>query len=188
MIPGTCSIEGCQDPVRGRGWCNKHLLKAQRYGDPLAGRPRYATTEESFAARTKREGDCLVWTGSLNSAGYGHITHRGRVVRAHRYAWERANGPIPRDAELDHICHNRACVNVEHLRPATRAQNGAHLSGPHVDSESGVRGVHRNRKGWCARATKDGRTYSGGTFPTIAEAERAVVALRAELFGEYAGH
>lgn len=183
----TCAVEGCVGPVRGRGWCNRHLLRAQRHGHPLAGRDRYATPAEAFAARTRREGDCLVWTGALNNSGYGHIGSDGRVTRAHRYAWEQERGPIPDGAELDHICWNRACVNVEHLRVATRAQNGANLSGAHADSESGARGVSRNRNGWAARVTKDGRSHHGGTFPTIEEASDAVTALRDELFGEYAG-
>lgn len=34
-----CSIEGCGRPVRQRGWCNRHYLRWQRHGDPLAGRP-----------------------------------------------------------------------------------------------------------------------------------------------------
>ena len=182
-----CEVGGCDSTPLARNLCKTHYLRWYKYGDAEEPVRRHSDAEQAFSAMTERNGECLEWTG-CKSRGYGKLRVGGKMIAAHRYAWERVNGPSPRDAELDHICHNRACVNVEHLRPATRAQNGAHLSGPHVDSESGVRGVHRNRKGWCARATKDGRTYNGGTFPTIAEAERAVVALRAELFGEYAGH
>ena len=36
MADRTCSIEGCDSPVAGRGWCNAHWLRWQRFGDPLA--------------------------------------------------------------------------------------------------------------------------------------------------------
>lgn len=32
-----CSVDGCEDSVRVRGWCNRHYLRWYRHGDPLAG-------------------------------------------------------------------------------------------------------------------------------------------------------
>ncbi|TFV34331.1 hypothetical protein E4K10_18090 [Streptomyces sp. T1317-0309] len=43
------------------------------------------------------------------------------MVKAHRFAYELANGPIPKPVEgekplvLDHLCRRRNCVNVAHL-------------------------------------------------------------------------
>lgn len=37
----TCSIPDCGRPVRGRGYCNRHLLRLRRHGDPLGGRPSW---------------------------------------------------------------------------------------------------------------------------------------------------
>lgn len=34
----------------------------------------------------------------------------------HRYVWEQAYGKIPDGYEIDHICRNRACCNLEHLQ------------------------------------------------------------------------
>ena len=35
--PGkTCKINGCDGPVFGRGWCNKHYVRWRRHGDPEA--------------------------------------------------------------------------------------------------------------------------------------------------------
>lgn len=36
---GPCSIDGCEAPTVGRGWCNRHYLRWSKYGDPTAGGP-----------------------------------------------------------------------------------------------------------------------------------------------------
>ena len=35
---------------------------------------------------------------------------------AHRFVWEEEHGPIPEGYEIDHVCKNRACFNLEHLQ------------------------------------------------------------------------
>lgn len=37
MADGTCSVEGCDRPCYGRGWCRRHWMRWRRYGDPIAG-------------------------------------------------------------------------------------------------------------------------------------------------------
>jgi hypothetical protein len=34
-VPKLCSIEDCDNPRVGRGWCRKHYRRWQRHGDPL---------------------------------------------------------------------------------------------------------------------------------------------------------
>ena len=29
-----CSIEGCDNPAKTKGWCGKHYMRLLRYGDP----------------------------------------------------------------------------------------------------------------------------------------------------------
>lgn len=61
--------------------------------------------------------DCWVWTGHKNFDGYGHTWNEGHMLRAHRAAWMLAGREAPKwPMVLDHICRNRACVNVAHLR------------------------------------------------------------------------
>src|SRR5699024_7441838 len=127
-----CSIDGCEKGVLARGWCGMHWQRWQKHGDPLGGNERFATPEEAFLARTEPivgEPGCIIWTGSLDGSGYGKLHVNGRTVKAHRWAWEREHGPIPKGMEVDHICWERSCVNTDHLRLATRAQNGANRSG-----------------------------------------------------------
>ncbi|MGO2634643.1 MAG: hypothetical protein ACTH9H_12940, partial [Galactobacter sp.] len=63
---------------------------------PISGESAYCKTpEDSFRRRSARQGTCLVWTGAKDEKGYGHIYVGGRAKRAHRYAYERENGPVP---------------------------------------------------------------------------------------------
>lgn len=59
---------------------------------------------------------CIVPTShKLNKDGYFRKMIDGQTWRMyHRYVWEQANGPIPDEYEIDHLCKNRACCNIEH--------------------------------------------------------------------------
>lgn len=78
---------------------------------------------ENFWARVDADGDCWLWTGGLDSYGYGKV-HIKRTTRgAHRVAWELLVGPIPEGLQLDHLCKVRRCVNPDHLEPVSGAEN-----------------------------------------------------------------
>jgi hypothetical protein len=86
--------------------------------------------------------------------------------------------------DLDHICGNRVCCNLDHLRPTSRKQNMENLRGAYVTSTTGVRGVHRDNRcnKWRVRVKHNYREYSGGYFDNLADAEAAAIALRNRLF------
>ena len=185
----TCSVEDCaRPPVNVRGWCNAHYHHWRRYGDPLGGGRRYATAGESFAVRTAWRGECIEWTAHKSRTGYGKITVNGSQKLAHRYAWEMENGPIPDEMWIDHICHNRACVRIEHLRLVTPAQNNRYREGATVKSSSGVRNVYRRGNGkFRVTLGVGGKLLHFGTYETMEEAALVAEAKRGELFGEFAG-
>ena len=181
-----CKIDGCGRPHRSRGWCNTHYMRWYMHGD--AENPGsysvYKTAEESFAARTNLDGECLVWTGGKKSDGYGQITVDGKQIPVHRYAWEVANGPIPDGAYIDHRCHNRACVNLIRLRLASPAQNTRNREGAMPRSTTGYRNVYPKPSGRY-QVIVGGRYF--GTHSEIGDAIRVAEEARAHMFGEFAG-
>lgn len=66
---------------------------------------------------------CVVWPGKPTAKGYARLRVGGRQHRAHRYFWEKENGPIPDGLIVMHACDNPPCVNVAHLRLGTIADN-----------------------------------------------------------------
>ena len=111
------------------------------------------------------------------------------MVKAHRYAWEQEHGSIPERLVIDHTCWNPSCVNVDHLRLATLAQNRQNLSGAHHGRKHGLpRGVYPNGRGYQARVKHGGVRHNLGTFSTIAEASAAATEARRIHFGIYAGN
>lgn len=111
---------------------------------------------------------CWPWVKSTASHGYGQ-TWDGITVRlAHRVAWTLANGAIPEEMTIDHVCRNRRCCNVDHMRLLSNINN-ARLNGNAIKTHckwghpfDGVN-THVNRLGHrCCRAcqeTRNARRY-----------------------------
>lgn len=133
--------------------------------------------------RSKADGTCLTWLGSKTRLGYGQMSYRNKLESVHRVAWIVANGPIPSGMEVDHTCHNRACVNIDHLRLAEHYQNGRNLSGAHSRSKSGVRNVRAIGNRYAVTV---GKTYIG-RFDTLEAAASAAEKERASQYGEFSG-
>ena len=80
-------------------------------------------TPERFPQMTQTDtSGCVIWTGA-KSDGYGLLRIGKKTFLAHRIAYERDRGPIPKGYHIDHLCRNRACVNTDHLRLVTPRQN-----------------------------------------------------------------
>ncbi len=123
----TCSIADCDQPSRARGWCDKHLQRWYRRGDPLVtlNPAMEQTADERFWAKVeRREPDqCWPWTGSQDGKGYGRFWDGTRHVQAHRWAYEAKYGPIPKGLTIDHLCRTHNCVNSHPLEVRTNRLN-----------------------------------------------------------------
>lgn len=66
---------------------------------------------------------CLVRPGLTKKNGRPYIKYKGTTKNAYRLLWEYKKGPIPKDMTLDHLCFNKACLNLEHMELVTRNIN-----------------------------------------------------------------
>ena len=106
------------------------------------------------------EAACLEWAGATDRYGYGKIKVKDefgkiRLIGTHRAAWLAFYGRIDGDLVIDHICRNRKCINLEHLRLVTNAVNA--LAGDH-SNKKGRSGRKRGAKPGCSKHwQEDGR-------------------------------
>ena len=91
-----------------------------------------------------RDNGCVEWVGALSSNGYGSMTIDKTSVYVHRLAYWVRVGPIPAEMTVDHLCHNPACLNTEHMTITDMLSN-----------------TKRNRKA-AAEVCPSGHEYSEG--------------------------
>lgn len=84
-----------------------------------------AKLKEPFLGRwiVDEASGCWNWTGAVRHHGYGCLRYEGKQVAAHRFSYERFRRPIPEGLCLLHRCDNPRCINPDHLRPGTQAEN-----------------------------------------------------------------
>lgn len=105
-------------------------------------RPSLSVLRRIFA-RLKAQGACWLWTGMASSNGYGRIKADGKSIRVHRVMFAAFYGDIPAGYDVHHSCHQRLCVNPEHLSLLARGANTA--------ESNNERSKHQHRSGDSTR-------------------------------------
>lgn len=85
--------------------------------------PTPGATLKPLVKLGKRADDCWEWLGPKTAAGYGKKTFHGEDWMAHRWIWSQLFGPIPNGLVIHHECQNPSCVNPQHLRVCSQAEN-----------------------------------------------------------------
>ena len=75
-----------------------------------------------------KSGDCHLWKRFLDKDGYGSFYFRKKLRRVHRVSYFSKYGSIADGLVVDHVCKNRNCIFVDHLRLVTTAENSLHNS------------------------------------------------------------
>lgn len=76
-----------------------------------------------FLLKVYARGDCYEYRGGRDKDGYGMFKVAGKMLRAHRYAFEMSGGFIPDGLQLDHRCRHPWCVRPSHLEAVTCLTN-----------------------------------------------------------------
>ena len=108
-----------------------------------------------FWAKVQKTDTCWLWQASLLPNGYPRFSLNGSTVYAHRFAYERANGPIAKGLEIHHLCGIRHCVNPAHMEVATHKQNihrGNGVAGHNIRKTHCKHGHEFNDANTCLRA------------------------------------
>lgn len=154
MVPKICSIDGCFEPYRARGYCRTHHYQWLR-STPASERP-LPSAEERFWAKVDRGApeQCWTWQAGIGACGYGLFNANGKPDRAHRFSLSlRLGRPLRPGSVACHTCDNRVCVNPDHLYEGTHQTN--------VDD-----------------AVSRGRTSRGESHPISKLSEMDVLAIR----------
>jgi len=113
---------------------SEHNLHTRALAGAHARWANKQSIEDRFWSKVKKTEGCWIWTAFKNKGGYGvfgvaHSQSGGpsQLMLAPRMAWTLTNGEIPEGQYVLHSCDNPSCVNPDHLRLGSLAENAQEM-------------------------------------------------------------
>jgi len=119
-----------------------------------------------FLSFLEEEGECLVWTGSLNRDGYGQFrvsAFRTSPIPTHVVSYLLFVGDIAFGEQVHHRCENRACCRPHHLEAKPRSLHIAE----HNRTKRKAKANWSNRIIEVKQEVRDGRIYTVNVLRSI---------------------
>jgi hypothetical protein len=88
--------------------------------------PKRRTKEQVLASLFKNartEGECIIPLKKPMPSGYVQVLVFGYYDYAHRFVYEQITGKNADGLVVRHSCHNKSCINPDHLSLGTHADN-----------------------------------------------------------------
>jgi hypothetical protein len=124
-------------PVRDRSpeFQRRHTQRhvpATNKGGKTDQRIHVRRTVKDFPSPTPQPTQCRLWQGALDKYGYGtmkrYINGKRYTYKVHRWTKEAALGRRLKPTEaILHLCDNRLCYRVDHLKVGTIQDNNADM-------------------------------------------------------------
>lgn len=89
----------------------------------LTTQQRTENAVASFWRKVLKGPGCWEWTASKKPFGYGQLNVLGKMVNAHKFAWELVRGKVPEGLVVRHKCDNPSCCNPDHMEIGTQFDN-----------------------------------------------------------------
>ena len=123
-MEGNKYVAACE---KADHWWQKEIDKVKKRIERYKKPNRKISIDElpaSVRARIKIDSSgCWLWkmakSGRVRKKEYGIIKYKGKRWQAHRLLYVLLIGKIPKDAFLMHSCDIPACINPDHLMPAS---------------------------------------------------------------------
>lgn len=124
-----------------------------------------------------KEAKRTVYVHEIRGNFYARITLNGKKVALHRFITD-----CPDGFEVDHFNHHTLDNRRANLRICTHKQNKENELHARSNNSTGVLGVskHTQANVYIARVAINGRSKHFGSFKSIEEAQKAVMAARAK--------
>lgn len=166
MADATCSVEGCENRARKRGWCGKHYQRWVKHGHP-------ERVDVDRSATSSIHSDGYRW---IKVPGHPMAYQRGWGMEHRIVAWDHY-GPFGADMHVHHKNHDKLDNRPENLEVLTRAEHAKHHK-PRIVDRGEVTALYASGLSTCEVARRLGVRQS--TIYVILQAEGVRILSRTE--------